>query len=488
MRLLIATLLTLGACGTSTQPSPPNLILISLDGLRADRTGAYGNQNAPTPTLDRFASQGIRWEWSFSQANESLFSHAALLVGQELVEIAAPDYRSFVVPDSAVLVSEALSAYGYTTAAFVAGGHVHGAYGFDQGFGTYDADHDFGAFFHKTPEALGWLEQRAREPFFLFLHGYDCHRPYFHPGPWYHAFDADYQGDIDEILASPTATERVYQGGYYPNFPLEQFQHSVGDPIIDPDGYARIARWAETHEPAVRLTERDLEHLRAHYDSGALAADLQVGQFLEGLEARGLLDNTVIVFTADHGEDLGDHGFFNHRALLRDSTTRVPLVIWSEGLDPALRGTVRGDLAQAVDVVPTLLGLAGIMPPSALDGRDLLDPQQAAPSQVHQIGVGPQFAARSASHRLIFQGVPVASAGFGLALATAPLQAPWFELYDLRNDPREQQDVLSDQPDIAQAMHAEMLVWYRQRQLGHSQAPPALDEALQEALRARGYW
>ncbi len=491
MRPLPLLALCLGSLACAQQTRPPNLILVSMDGLRASRAGSYGNPHQPTPTLDRLAADGIRWEYSFSQSNESLFSHAALLSGRHVPELGLPDYRTFVVTEEAVLLGEVLAAYGYATAAFVAGGHVHASYGFEQGFGAFDDSHDFGGFFHKAPQALAWVGERPREPFFLFLHGYDCHRPYFHPGPWYHAFDAGYEGDVDALMMGRGAVEQVYDGRFYPDFPLERFAHLVGDPIVDPEGYMRIRRWAAEHE-GVPLSEADMEHLRAHYDSGALAADLQVGLFLAELEARDLLANTWVLLTADHGEDLGDHGFFNHRAVLRDSTTRVPMVLWSPQLAEDQRGTVRQDLAQAIDVLPTLLTLAGATWPAGLSGRDLLappPPEQPAPErQVFQVGVLPELSLRSPTHRLVFRGVPPAFPMFSTALAAAPLEEPWFQLFDLQLDPEEQEDVLAEQRAMARQMKADMLQWYQGLQLSGQRGQPPQDPDLLEALRARGYW
>ncbi len=119
---MIALLLGLAAA------APPNLVLISVDGLRADRLGLPGL--GPTPNLDRLAAEGLSCSLSFSQSNESLFSHAAMLTGRHVAEIARPDYQRFVVPETALQVPEVLALYGYTTAAFVAGGHVKGSYGF----------------------------------------------------------------------------------------------------------------------------------------------------------------------------------------------------------------------------------------------------------------------------------------------------------------------------------------------------------------------
>lgn len=459
---------------------PPNLILISIDGLRADRTGIGGNPNAPTPTLDRLAKEGQWFSQAFSQSNESLYSHAALFTGRHVSELAAPDYRTFLVPDDALLIAEILGLYGYSTAAFVAGGHVRAGYGFDQGASVFNDSHDFGTFFHKVPQALDWVEDQAREPFFLTLHGYDCHRPYLHAGPWFHPYGADYTGNVDDLLADRRSTERVHDGVFYPDFPLEDFFHAAGDPILDPASYARILDW---DSPAgVPLDEADIEHLRDHYDGGVLAADLQIGRFLAEMERMGKLENTVVVLTSDHGEDLHDHGYFNHRTTLRDSTTQVPLVLWGAGAAGR-----RDDLAEAIDVVPTLLALAGATPPAGLAGRDLLG-DGTPPEIVFQEGVLGQLSARTKTHRLTFSGFPLTFPHYDLALEAAVLESGHLSLYDLQVDPGEHHNVATQQPDVAEELRGAMLKWRRglNKSDFHGQQPT--DAALQEILRSRGYW
>ena len=472
---MIALLL---ACAPA--PGPPNLILISVDGLRADRTGIGGNPRAPTPTLDRLAAEGLWFTHAFSQSNESLFSHAAMFTGRHVSELAAPDYRTFLLPEDALLIAELLGLYGYSTAAFVAGGHLRAGYGFDQGASVFDDTHDFGTFFHKAPQALEWVEQQAREPFFLTLHGYDCHRPYPHAGPWYHAYGSDYTGSVDALLSDRRATERVYDGVYYPDFPLESFFHAAGDPILDPAGYTRLTDWDAAD--GVPLSAADIAHLRDHYDGGLLAADLQLGWFLSELEARGGLDNTVIILTSDHGEDLHDHGFFNHRVTLRDSTTRVPLIIWGS----AATGR-REELAEAIDVVPTLLALAGATPPAGLAGRDLLA-TAPAPEVIFQEGVLGHLSARTLTHRLVFSGFSLTFPYYDLVLETATVQSGHLALYDLRSDPGEQDNVIAQQPEAAEALRSAMLAWRQGLAQGDFRGQQPDDAALKEILRSRGYW
>ncbi len=465
----------------------PNLVLVSIDGLRADRVGAYGASPSPTPGLDRLAADGLLCEVALSQSNESLFSHASLLSGRHPSEIALPDYRTFAVPASALLLPEILEVYGYHRAAFVAGGHVKGGYGFAQGFEEYWDDADFGAFFHTVPQAERWLAEAARAPFFLFLHGYDTHRPYLHSGMYFHAFDADYTGTADEVLEH-SETERILDGVYYPGFPFEYFWHAgAGERILDPGGYARLREWAATHEGRP-LDERDRAHILAHYDSGAFSADLQLTRFVDRLRASGAWANTLMVIVADHGEDLGEHGVYNHRSTLADSATRVPMVVAGGALPAALRGTRIPGPCAAVDVVPTLLAAAGAVAPPGLPGHDLL---AGGPGHevVIQEGVLPMIAVRSATHRLTVQGLPLDSPMLPLLVRVAPITAATFTLTDLVADPRETTNVLDSQPEVARELRARLLGWLDAREPAGSSGR-SLDpaSAFGRMLKERGYW
>ncbi|MBM4393595.1 MAG: sulfatase-like hydrolase/transferase [Deltaproteobacteria bacterium] len=465
----------------------PNLLLISVDGLRADRVGAYGMMPSPTPGIDRLAAEGLVCELGFSQSNESLFSHAVLFTGLYASEIAPPDYRTFVVPDRATLLPEVLRLYGYATGGFAAGGHVKGVYGFAQGFDVYDDQYDFGAFFHTTPTALAWLEAIGDSPFFLFLHGYDTHRPYMHSGLYHHAFDADGARTVDELI-DQAETERIFNGVYYPDFPLTYFWHAgASERILDPGGYGRLAEWAASR-PGRPITPEEQEHIRGHYDSGALSADLQITRLVEALGKSGAWDHTLVMLVADHGEDLGEHGLYNHRSTLADSATRVPMILAGGALPEALRGQRIPGPCEAIDVVPTLLAAAGAVAPKGLRGRDLLS-DQPPQGAVFQEGVLPMMAVRTATHRLTVQGLPLDSPLLELLVRVAPLSAPIFALYDTRTDPGEQRDVLAEQPEVAWALREQLLTWLTERlPWSGVRERPVDDPHLQETLRSRGYW
>lgn len=467
--------------------SSPNLVLVSIDGLRADRVGAYGADPSPTPGLDRLAREGLVCELGLSQSNESLFSHAAILAGRHPSEIALPNYQSFAVPDMAMLLPEILAVYGYRRAAFVAGGHVKGGYGFAQGFETYWDEADFGAFFHTVPEATRWLEGIADEPYFLFVHGYDTHRPYLHAGMYFHAFDAEYTGTVDQVLVN-SETERIVDGVYYPDFPFAYFWHAgARERILDPGGYARLREWAATHEGRA-IDARDRAHILAHYDSGALSADLQLSRLVDTLRARGDWDNTLLFILADHGEDLGEHGVYNHRSTLADSATRVPMVLAGGVLPAALRGTRIPGPCAAVDVMPTMLKAAGAVAPPGLPGLDLLSGAQGH-EVVIQEGVLPMMAVRSATHRLTVEGLPLDSPLLPLLVRAAPITSPTFSLYDLVRDPAEKVNQLEAQPEVARALRAQLLDWLDRREAAGTSGrslDPGSDFG--RMLRERGYW
>jgi arylsulfatase len=482
LRLLPFCLLpVLFACA---EPRGRSFVLVSLDGLRADHVGAYGNRRKPTPALDALAAEAIVFERSFSQANESLYSHAALLTSRHVMELAPPDYGRFVLPETAHTLPEMMSALGYATGGFVAGGHLREVFGLNQGFDTWNDDADFGSLFDKVGPALEWIDG-VDSPFFLFLHGYDCHRPYAHVGPYFHLFDGDYKGISDRIVTNPGATEQILGNRYYPDFQVQHFKHANGEPIVDPGIYDDLPTHAETHS-GLPLTQRDLDHLVAHYDSGVFAGDLQLSRFLKGLRERGLWESTVIVVTADHGEDLGDHGLFNHRATLRDSTTHVPLVIRVPG--DARNGSRRTDLTEALDVVPTILGLTGGEIPAGLRGIDLLaDPGED--TAVLQEGVLDMLSLRTDRYRLLFRGPPLTHPGLLDAMENAPLEPPWFALFDLDTDPGEVHDVAGqdESAEVLADLRDLLVERWKALEPASQQGPPA-DPAALELLRSRGYW
>jgi len=487
---MLATGLMSTACGIGrAAPTVPNIVVISVDGLRLDRTHFGGGPHETTPNLDAFAAEGVWFENGFSQSNESLLSHASLFTGRHPLEISVPEYLRYVMGDEQLTFPEVLQQVGYETAAVFAEGHVGSEFGFNQGFDLFYQGARWGSFQETVPVALSWLEGRDADapPFALFLHAYDCHRPFVHGGVFHHPFDVAGAGSpIDPLLPDFNQTERIIDGVYYPDLPIARLWNRPGQRVLDPRIYTRDHLGDQQGQ---RLDEASLAHMRAHYDSAVLTADTFLGFFFEGLDYLKLWPDTVVIVLADHGEDLQDHGFTNHRAVIQDSTTRVPWVIGGGAVPEAWRGSRRTELADAVDLMPTITDIAGTVPPAGSRGRSLwalLQGEADTKNHVFQTGVLGQVSARTTTHRLVFSGLPLDHPLYAEKLRESPIESDFFTLYDSQADPLEQTDIKAAAPALAESLRAALAEWYAGQE--RSETSQKLTEAQLQALRDGGYW
>ena len=139
-------------------PPTPNILIVGLDTVRADRTSAYGYQRDTTPHLAALAQRGVVFEAAISNGNESLYAHTNLWTSKYASEAARPIYETFVIPQTATSMAEVLKAYGYRTGAFVAGGHLDPAFGHSQGFDIYETQVGFGSLWSSVPQSLEWID------------------------------------------------------------------------------------------------------------------------------------------------------------------------------------------------------------------------------------------------------------------------------------------------------------------------------------------
>ncbi len=472
----------------------PNIIIVSIDGLRADRTVPGGNKANTTPVLQSLMQDSVWFENAFSQSNESLHSHGALMTSLMPTEISGGEYLFYTIPDESLMLAEILSAIGYATGGFVAGGHIKAKFGFDQGFDHFqETSVDFGSLFESVPEALRWIgRQGTDKPWFAFIHGYDCHRPYAHTGLFWHPFDADYSGIIDDIIVSRNSTEKIFSGVYYPSANLRRVWHNNGERMLDPTWYSDIASGKHTAlGKGVQLTEEDLFHLRAHYDSGVLVSDTYLGLLVDQLKRTGKWDNLVLILLSDHGEDLQDHGFTNHRAVLFDSTTHVPFLITGGALPKEWRGRKVDSLVDALDLVPTVTTIAETVAPNHARGQDLWTALQTnsfeTETTILQQGVLGQVSLRSPTHRFTFSGAAITTPNLAQLVNETKLHPDSFALYDTTKDPNERNNILHQQPDIANIMRQQMVEELGQLKRAKDRVF-SVDEELKQMLQSRGYW
>ena len=420
--------------------SRPNVVLISLDTLRADHLGTYGCDLPTSPVLDRFAAEGTLFEQAIAAYPSTPPSHMTMMTGvyPGVHGVFGP---LMVLPPDIPTLAELLAASGYQTAAVTEDGMLVGGAGFQRGFSYYrenkgtsiwDASGQVDVTF---PAGLRWLEAHRGERFFLFLHTYQVHEPYS-PPPAYNIFTTyPENGKEVPITASTPAA------------------------IRDRHLYAGEVRYV----------------------------DAELGRVLEKLAALGEAERTLVVVTSDHGEEFYEHGWKGHDETLYDEVLHVPLIMRGPGIVPAgLRVPAQVSL---VDLMPTLLDLLGVPVPPTVQGTSLVP--------LFRTPAAPAFAARVAFAELVKKRQPYlkgARAG-GLKWIFPELPGRPPEVYDLRNDPGEHHNIASAEL-IAQG--ATLVEQYRAsvgsvqarlagRTGGPEATPPALDERTIEKLRALGY-
>lgn len=438
---------------------PPSIVFVLVDTLRADYLGTYGFDGPVSPNLDRLAEESVVFERAFAQAPWTKPSIASLFtsLAPETHGVLAHDGK-YVAPggatttealsQDATTLAESLAAAGYETAAFVANPWLKADHGFAQGFATWTQPQGF-KLPVRAPLLLGaagkWLAARdPAKPFFLYVHLMDVHGPYVAP-------DTDY----DAVRESP---------GLGPSRPLTTDERARLLP------YLLRTRWADTPEA------NDVRTWRARYAAGVHAADRALGSFLNGLTALGVLDDAIVVVTSDHGEELADHGAWDHGLRLYDEQIRVPLILRLPG--GASGGQRVREVVSLIDVMPTLLARAGAAAPPAMQGRDLsplLDEDEAGTPGGASFASGVKWQPRMRSLRtpewkLIADGDAA-------------------RLFDVARDPGEQQDLAATRPDERRALVSELEA--HERKLGEQPAlareeAPVSDE-MKRRLEALGY-
>ncbi len=313
---------------------PPNVLLITVDTLRADHLEPYGYARPTSPEIGDLAAEGVLFTDAITTAPTTAPALASLLTGRHVGTHGVRDNHS-TLPDGLQTLGEAFAAAGYDTAGFYGNGAVRD--GFGQGLGRFEP---FGSnwFFQDaagTDKAIAWL-RRAHEPWFLWIHYMDPHGPYRSSPPERSAHLRYPQ--TQEVLRELPVASRNYAIDAIPKY------QRLGD-------QARV-----------------VDYLR-RYDGEILGTDLEIGRLRSEIEGAGQRGRTLVVLTADHGESLGeDRYFFQHGHFLGEGSVRVPLLLSHPLLPQGLRVDAGASL---LDVFPTLASLSGVEVPEGIEGRDL---------------------------------------------------------------------------------------------------------------------
>lgn len=433
------------------EPEPPvearNLIIYLIDTLRPDHLPTYNPETrVQADALTEFASRSIVFDAAQAQENWTKPSVASLLTSLYPSSHNAQSGEA-VLSNDVEMLGEVLGDRGFVTASFIANGYVSRRFGFDQGwdeYRNYVRERRRNRADRVVDDAIAWLDRRPEDqPFFLYVHTIDPHVPYCAPRPYREMYDPDpYRG--------PIAAHRTAQ--------------QLGE--------IKVGR--------LEASERDMARLEALYDGEISYHDHHFGRFVAALEERGLLENSLIWITSDHGEEFRDHGSVGHGHNLYQELLHVPLVLSIPGdLRPRRVGATVG----LVDLIPTSLELLGLEPHEASQGRSLLPLLRGERPDLYDAAFS-EFLENGRALRLD-----------DLKLVSERGEV---SLFDLATDPGEERDLADDHPLTTRALVA-MLSLYngsaeepatrarRGPRPTHRRQEPEIDEETLEQLRALGY-
>ncbi len=432
---LVSCLLMCG-CGAASKGRPENVILIIVDTLRYDHLGCYGYAGNNTPSIDRLAREGIRFEEAVSQAPLTLPSISSILTSLTPLEHGVHYNEGYRLPERVTTLAEVMSNQGFQTAAFVGAIVLDPAFGIAQGFDRYDArfperfplyqpslrsveslyDGSQRRAEDITKSAVSWLKERKERPFFLLLHYYDPHIPYDPPPPFV--------------------------------------------PEAEPESYKEI-----------------LTGQVDYYDGEIAYTDQQIGLLLEKLRELDLDRNTLIVFTSDHGEALGDNGEETHSVFLYEPTVRVPLILG--GAIGMSGGRVVDGQVRSIDIMPTVLDIMEIAPPPGISGRSLIPLVEGKAGDEENPAYMETYANKFERGWSVLRGVRTGGWKF--------IQAPSPELYNLVNDAAETRNLFMEEKAMS-ARLAGLLDDMDRNAAGRERVDPGIeDKAFLGRVRSLGY-
>jgi arylsulfatase A-like enzyme len=429
--------------GRGSGPEAMNLLMISIDTLRADHLGCYGNDSVLTPCLDRLAEKGALFSQAFCQIPGTNPSHATAMTGL-YPPVHGSRFNGIPIRPETVTLAETLKKAGYATGAFISCSAMDKEIsGLQKGFDTYNQDlfpsHLNQQIYHLFPmkiarrlglfssaerkgervneSAIPWLRSRGSAPFFLWVHYFDPHVLYDPPPP----YDVMYTGGLDSDL----------------NFDIALLKN-IG-------------------ESKINLSREDVAYYRGKYCGEISYTDYCISVLLDELEKAGLAENTAVILFADHGESLGEHNYyFFHGKYLYEPSLRVPLLISWPGM-PA-RGITIDRMVRLIDIAPTVLSLLGIPAPPGMQGRDLTPLIEG-----RELPQAPAYGENSA--RFYYQAgqafIPVYEDKL-YSIRTENWKyiekegGRFRELYDLKADYEEQRNLAPRHPEIVASLSREL--------------------------------
>lgn len=429
----------------------PTFIVVVIDTVRRDALGCYGNPRRLSPALDALAAEGVRFDQAVSTSGWTLPSIVSLLTGTWPTLHGAVGKKGTLtaIREEVFTAAEFFKLHGYNTLGWANCAFLSPMLGVKRGFDVYDCRHAYNQSIRRADETVAAmlveLESRRGQKNFVFLHLFDPHLDY-DPPPGYAA--------------------RLTGGRQEPPLPLGwQACHD-----FEREGGAR---------PPIQA---DIDYVKAAYYGEINFVDDQIAHLVHALKDQELYDDCTLVVLADHGEEFWDHGEFEHGHTLYDELIHIPLIIKPP------RGLARAGLAvpaqvRIIDIMPTLLEIAGIDSPVSFEGASLLPhlqgrPQPDRPALSESTLYGSEkLAWRTGTHKYIFD--------------TDAQASPRIRVYDLRADPGEQHNLAAVQPELVAALRTRFEDFFaRLRQRADDMSVPSVADMGPDhiqSLKSLGY-
>jgi arylsulfatase A-like enzyme len=395
------------------------VVLVVMDTVRRDALGCYGAEHNTTPSIDAVAVDGVRFARAVSASGWTLPAVASLLSGTwpSIHGALGRGVTLSPVRPEITMAAEVMKSAGYRTAAYANAAFVSPKLGIDRGFDLFDHVYAFNRSTRRADEtvdaAIGFVREHRGEDCFVMVHLFDPHLDYDPPGEFAHRFTGS-----RTTPAPPLSIEAV----------------------VDMQG--------QDESPP---SPADSQYVHDVYLGEVAFMDLHIGRLVEELKSLGLYERSMIVVTADHGEEFWDHGGFEHGHTLYDELVNVPLVIkFPSDLHPSTR-LVKWQV-RTIDVMPTVFDYLAIQTPPGFVGESLLPFVRAEPPG-HR---------KALSESLLYGSRRIAwrTAGYCYVQDIEEGREEIGELYNLGDDPKERVDLSAELPDVAEQMRRDCMETY----------------------------
>ncbi len=423
-----------------------NILLVSIDTLRADHLSVYGYPRHTSPTLDKLCKKGVVFQYPIVQCSWTLPSHMSIFTSL-YPSAHGVETDGTKLPEENETLGEMLNKRGYKTGAVVSSAYVGAAFGFKRGFDDFEkiAKPLEQGTEKITQFGLDWLDKNASdEPFLLFLHYLDPHTPYDPPAPLSEIYDPDYTGTM------------------------------TGWPK---DFHKYFRRNVDFENP------EDLEHLIALYDGEIRRVDASFGKIIQKLIEKGVFDRTMIIIFSDHGEEFKEHGGMDHGRTLYEEQVLVPLIISLPDYVKEVNMVVP-DMVQTIDIPPTILEICDFQLNPELQGKSLKPLMK--PTLIQKLTYTHSEKAYAETFRMRDPIKMVQDDKYKF------IYEPKYEtrslLFDMKEDPQEQKNLYKTHPDERKRLYEDMGNYIAENYMLRGQTQPAelsLEEI--EQLQAIGY-